>query len=129
MDLTITRTGNTSISVKSDQLGVVVCCNEMSKTKHKKLKYRLEKCFGAKVLDIFFEWKTCSVFVVGTDINELSKEKKNQVRNLMGGSKYFAVVNGKQVSEHILTELNCQIGKNSITIGTSLASLFHMETT
>lgn len=129
MNLTITRQDNTSISVRSDQLGIVVCCNEMSKTKHKKLKYKLEKCFGANVLDIFFEWKTCSVFIVGTNIKELAKEKKNQLRNLMSGSKYFAIVDGKQVSENTLTDLNCQIGKNSITIGTALTSLFHMETT
>lgn len=129
MKLTVTRRDNTSISVRSNQLGVVVCCNEMSKTKHKKLKYKLEKCFGANVLDIFFEWKTCSVFIVGKNIKELAKEKKNQLRNLMGGSKYFAIVGGKQISENTLTDLNCQIEKNSITIGTALTSLFHMETT
>lgn len=127
MKLTITRLDNTSIFVTSNQPGIVVCCNEMSRTKHKKLKYKLENCFGAKVLDIFFEWKTCSVFIVGSNAKELSKEKKNQLRNLMGGGKYFAVVNWKQISENTLTDLSCQVGKNNITIGTNITSLFHME--
>lgn len=128
MNLNITRSDNTSISVRSNQPGIVVCCNEMSKTKHKKMKYKLEKCFGAKVADIFFEWKACSVFIVGTDIKELAKEKKNQLRNLMGGSKYFAIVGNKQISEDIMTDFNCQIEKNTLTISTPLTSMFHMET-
>lgn len=127
MKLTITRTDNTNISVRSNQPGIVVCCNENSKTKHRKLKYKLEKCFGASVLDIFFEWKACSVFIVGTDMKELTKEKKNQVKNLMGGLKYFTIVNGKQISEDVPADLNCQVEKNSITINTALTSMFHME--
>lgn len=67
------------------------------------------------------------MFIVGTNMKELTKEKRNQVKNLMGGLKYFTIVNGKQISEDVPADLNCQVEKNSITINTALTSMFHME--
>ena len=127
MKLKLTRKDNNGLEgiiTSLEELGLIIVCQQTTKTEHKKVLNKIESCLGEEVdIDIFYDWKTTSIFII--DTNNFDKQR---LRNNMGKTRYAAIHNGTLVKGmNTLTELHVLITNGKITIGKQFAQLLSLE--
>jgi hypothetical protein len=132
MDLSITRTNNDGITIKTDSLGLVMVFQNTTAKEHKEIMEDLETVFpDGDVFDIFYDYKNVSIFIFDAKPEmTLSKEDKECIFDAVaegGKRKYAIILHGKIEKGNTLNQLIVREIKHGIYIGKQFTTLLTMS--
>ena len=130
MNLKLTRKDNNGlegITQSLEELGLIIVCQQTTKTEHKNVLNKIESCLEEEVdIDIFYDWKTTSIFIIDTE--KFDKDKQTKLRDMMGRTRYAAIYKGVLMKRsNTLTELYVNINNGKLTIGKQFAQLLSIK--
>ena len=130
MNLRLKRKDNNGLEgaiTSLENLGLIIVCQRTTKTEHKKLLNQIETCLGEEVdIDIFYDWKTSSIFIIDTD--NFGNQVQQKLRNSLGKTRYAIVYKGNHLKRfNTLTELYVNIINGKLTIGKQFAQLLSID--
>jgi hypothetical protein len=97
MSTKVERLGS-ELQITRDHFGLILIYQTCSKNEHTKILNQLKQSsFHKPELDIFFEWKTMSVFMY--DRQELSVKDRRKLQNISGKMKHGVILNGELLSD------------------------------
>lgn len=127
MELTIKRKDADGVQITSNRYGLVMIFQGVTVSDYKELYEGLQDYFGAEPVALYYNWKNTSIFIFDPDVDEISNEMKQEIREIVGKRRFSMVFNGKQEKGSTLSELHVRSDKNGIFVGKQFMGILTME--
>lgn len=117
MELTVKRLDSKGVEVTSnDELGLLVICQQTTKTEHEDIKSKLENALDLiSSVDVFYAWSNASIFIFDTD--KFDDIGRKIISDTLPKTKHAVVFNGQQVKGNGINDMYITHDKNGVTVG------------
>lgn len=127
MELTVKRLDSKGVEITSDgELGLLVVCQQTTKTNHKEIKSELERALDLiSSTDVFYSWSSTSIFIFDTD--SFDDNGRKIISDTLPKTKHTVVFNGQQLKGSGISGMYVTCDRNGITIGKKFYKLLVMK--